>query len=47
MKSYSLDLRERVLRLVEQGNKRTDIIELFGVPLTFLYSSFIIGRDCG
>ncbi len=31
MKAYSLDLRERVLRAVDQGYKRADIIKLFGV----------------
>lgn len=32
MKAYSSDLRERVVRAVDQGYKRTDIIKLFGVP---------------
>lgn len=31
MKAYSLDLRERVVRAVDRGYKRTDIIKLFGV----------------
>lgn len=31
MKAYSQDLRERVVRAVDRGYKRTDIIELFGV----------------
>jgi len=31
MKAYSQDLRERVVRAVDQGYKRTDIIKLFGV----------------
>jgi transposase len=31
MKAYSSDLRERVVRAVDQGYKRTDIIKLFGV----------------
>ena len=31
MKAYSPDLRERVLRAVDQGYQRTEIIKLFGV----------------
>ena len=31
MKAYSLDLRERVVRAVDLGYKRADIIKLFGV----------------
>lgn len=31
MKAYSQDLRERVVRAVDQGYKQTDIIKLFGV----------------
>lgn len=31
MKAYSLDLRERVVRAVDQGYKRRDSITLFGV----------------
>jgi transposase len=31
MKAYSFDLRERIVRAVDQGYKRTDIIKLFGV----------------
>jgi transposase len=31
VKAYSPDLRERVLRAVDQGYKRADIIKLFGV----------------
>jgi len=31
MKAYSLDLRERVVRAVHRGYKRTDIIKLLGV----------------
>ena len=31
MKAYSQDLRERVLRAVDQGYQRNDIIKLFGV----------------
>lgn len=32
MKAYSSDLRERVVRAVDQGYKRTDIMKLFGIP---------------
>ena len=31
MKAYAQDLRERVLRAVDQGYQRADIIKLFGV----------------
>ncbi|MFL5629233.1 MAG: helix-turn-helix domain-containing protein, partial [Ktedonobacteraceae bacterium] len=31
MKAYSVDLREKVLRAVDQGYPRTEIIQLFGV----------------
>ncbi len=31
MKAYSLDLREHVLRAVDQGYQRADIIKVFGV----------------
>ncbi len=31
MKAYSQDLRERVLRAVDQGYQRAEIIKLFGV----------------
>ncbi len=31
MKAYSQDLRERVLRAVDQGRPRSEIISLFGV----------------
>jgi transposase len=31
MKAYSPDLRERVLRAVDQGYQRADIIKMFGV----------------
>ena len=33
MRAYSLDLRERIVRAVDQGYKRADIVKLFGVPL--------------
>lgn len=31
MKAYSLDLRERIVRAVDQGYKRADSVKLFGV----------------
>jgi transposase len=31
VKAYSVDLREKVLRAVDQGHPRTEIIKLFGV----------------
>jgi transposase len=34
MRAYSQDLRERVLRAVDQGHPRTEIVQLFGVSLT-------------
>jgi transposase len=33
MKAYSEDLRERVVRAVDQGRPRAEIVELFGVSL--------------
>lgn len=31
MKAYSIDLREKVLRAVDQGYPRTEIVKLLGV----------------
>lgn len=31
MKAYSLDLRERIVRAVDQGYPRAEIVQLFGV----------------
>lgn len=36
MKAYSTDLRERVLRAVDQGHSRAEIVQLFGVSLSTL-----------
>ncbi len=36
MKAYAQDLRERVLRAMDQGRPRTEIVQLFGVPLATL-----------
>ena len=33
MKAYSLDLRERVLRAVDQGESRSEIVRMLGVSL--------------
>jgi transposase len=33
MKAYSLDLRERVLRAVDQGETRSEIVRMLGVSL--------------
>ena len=33
MKAYSQDLRERVLRAVDLGHSRAEIVQLFGVSL--------------
>src|SRR5258706_16438196 len=33
MKAYSLDLRAKVLRAVDQGSPRTEIVKLLGVSL--------------
>jgi transposase len=36
MKSYSLDLRERVVRVVRQGMSRQDVVATFGISLSTL-----------
>jgi transposase len=36
MKAYSQDLRERVLRAVDQGRPRAEIVQLFGISLATL-----------
>src|SRR5436309_10576390 len=36
MKAYSQDLRERVLRAVDQGYPRSEIVQLFGISLSTL-----------
>ena len=36
MKAYSQDLRERVLRAVDQGYPRVEIVQLFGISLSTL-----------
>lgn len=36
MKAYSVDLRERVLRAVDQGHLRAEIVEMFAISLATL-----------
>jgi transposase len=36
MKAYSIDVRERVVRAVDQGRPRAEIVQLFGVSLATL-----------
>jgi len=36
MKAYSQDVRERVLRAVDQGYPRAEIVQLFGISLSTL-----------
>jgi transposase len=43
MKAYSQDLRERVLRAVDLGRERREIVQLFGVSLATIKRYL---RDC-
>ena len=36
MKAYSQDLRERVLRAVDDGYPRAEIVQMFGISLSTL-----------
>ena len=36
MKAYSQDLRERVLRVADQGRPRAEIVQMFGISLSTL-----------
>lgn len=36
MKAYSQDVRERVLRAVDQGYPRAEIVQIFGISLATL-----------
>jgi transposase len=36
MKAYSQDVRERVLRAVDHGYPRTEIVQMFGISLSTL-----------
>ena len=47
MKAYSVDLRERVLRAVDQGRPRAEIVQLFGVSLATIKRYLKQRRDEG
>ena len=47
MKAYSLDLRERVLRAVDEGKPRTQIIELFHVSRATIKRYLKLRRETG
>src|SRR6266550_5228994 len=47
MKAYSEDLRERVLRAVDQGRPRAEIVQLFSVSLATLKRYIKQRRDEG
>src|SRR5215469_6485089 len=47
MKAYSQDLREKVLRAVDQGYQRADIIKLFGVSLATIKRYLKQRRETG
>jgi transposase len=47
MKAYSQDLRERVLRAVDQEYPRTEIVQFFGISLSTLKRYFKQQREKG
>lgn len=47
MKASSLDLRERVLRSVDQGRSRAEIAQIFGVSLSTIKRYLKQRRDKG
>src|SRR6266566_5387370 len=47
MKAYSSDLRERVLRAVDEGKPRTQIIELFHVSRATIKRYLKLRRETG
>jgi len=47
MKAYSLDLREKVLRAVDQGYPRAEIVKLFGVSLATIKRYLKQRRETG
>ena len=47
MKAYSHDLRERVVRAVDQGYKRADIIKVFGVSRATIKRDLKQRRETG
>ena len=47
MRAYSQDLREKVLRAVDQGQARQEIVELFGVSLATIRRYLKQRRETG
>ena len=47
MKAYSLDLRERVLRAVDQGEPRSEIVRMLGVSLSTIKRYLKQRRESG
>jgi len=47
MKAYSPDLRERVLRAVDEGYQRADIIKMFGVSRATIKRYLKLRRETG
>src|SRR5436305_1572260 len=47
MKAYSLDLRERVLRAVDQGEPRSGIVKMLGVSLATIKRYLKQRRESG
>jgi transposase len=45
MKSYSLDLRERVVRAVRQGMSRQDVVATFGISLSTLKRWLVLDKQ--
>lgn len=47
MKAYSQDVRERVLRAVDLGRPRAEIVQLFGISLSTLKRYIKLQREEG
>lgn len=47
MKAYSKDVREYVLRAVDQGHSRAEIVKMFGVSLVSIKRYLKQGREIG
>jgi transposase len=47
MKAYSKDMREHVLRAVDQGYPRAEIVRLFGVSLATLKRYLKLRKETG
>ncbi len=47
MKAYSQDLREKVLRAVDQGKPRREVVDMFGVSLATLKRYLKQRRETG